>query len=84
MVASQYPVLVVVWYILASLSSPQKHGALATFPAYERDLRVAHLPASSSVVGVSTVTEIINDPFGAKLLDRFDHVIEAVNVRFRQ
>src|SRR5262249_45367580 len=73
-----------VWCILASLSPPQKHGALAALAAYERDVWVAHLPARSSVVGVSAVTQIVNDAFGAQLLNRFDHVIEPVDVRLTQ
>jgi hypothetical protein len=54
-VGSRYPVSVVAWCILPSLRPPQKHGALATLSAYERDLRIAHLPASSSVIGMGTV-----------------------------
>ncbi len=77
MAASRYPVSVAVWYNPPSLRPPQQHGALAAFAAYQRDLRISHLAAGGAIIGMRAVAKIVDHAFGAQLLDRLDHVVEA-------
>jgi hypothetical protein len=50
-------------------------------PTHERDLRAPDLPTDSAIVRVFSIAQVVHHAAGPQLLDSFDDVVEAEDVR---